>query len=447
MNISKTFQRFCHKIHLYSTNDFDTSIKEITKKLNRTYYDSDSDSEHIHIVGSIGRGTAVNGVSDVDIIFDLPPNVYSKFDAYSTNGQSALLQEIKEVILERYPNTAMRGDGQVVVIEFNKYTIELVPGFLQSDRSFKYPDTEDGGSWKKTDPFPEQEASREKSKETDDNFTHMCNMLRAWKNNIGLVFGGLLIDTLVFNFFDKYPSYISADFSKYYDFLKDMFYFLSKENPDQQYWFALGSNQHVDNTGHGAFVRKAKKAYSKLNEATSDEQIESGLEDLLGHSFSDSIKNSTEHLVAFSDRGVVSSHVHNAPNEQFIEDIFPVDIRYSLVIDCKVTQKGFRPFLLSSMLPHKWLSKNKSLVFSIASTTVQGQYDIYWKVRNRGIEAIKRNDERGEIILGKNEHRENTLFNGNHYVECYLVQNGVCIARAHIDVPINISYDDSEHRI
>ena len=47
----------------------------------------------------------------------------------------------------------MRGDGQVVVIEFTKFTIELVPGFKQSDDRFKYPDTHDGGSWKTTDPL------------------------------------------------------------------------------------------------------------------------------------------------------------------------------------------------------------------------------------------------------------------------------------------------------
>ena len=93
----------------------------------------------------------------LDIIFDLPSEVYDKFDDYTSNGQSALLQEVKGVLQERYPKTDIRGDGQVVVIEFTAYTVEFVPGFKQSDDRFKYPDTHDGGSWKYTNPIAEQE--------------------------------------------------------------------------------------------------------------------------------------------------------------------------------------------------------------------------------------------------------------------------------------------------
>lgn len=44
----------------------------------------------------------------------------------------------------------MKGDGQVVVISFTKYKVELVPGFKQTDDRFKYPNSNDGGSWKYT---------------------------------------------------------------------------------------------------------------------------------------------------------------------------------------------------------------------------------------------------------------------------------------------------------
>ena len=51
-----------------------------------------------------------------------------------------------QYLKERYPKTDISGDGQVVVIEFNHYTVELVPGFKQPDNRFKYPDTHDGGA-------------------------------------------------------------------------------------------------------------------------------------------------------------------------------------------------------------------------------------------------------------------------------------------------------------
>lgn len=449
MDIAKTFENFCAEIHLDSTDDFDASIYEITIKLNKKYYNSSSEAEHLYIVGSIGRTTAVDGVSDVDIIFALPSEVYSRFDKYKENGQSALLQEIRTELLDRYPNTTIRGDGQVVSIQFTGYTIELVPGFRQSDDRFKYPDSHDGGSWKLTDPIPEQKASKSKAKESADNFIRMCNILRAWKNNIGFKFGGLLTDTLVFNFFEKYPRYISVNFSEYVNFLKDVFLFLSREDPEKKYWFALGSNQQVYNTGNGSFVHKANKAWSKINNADTDDKLEDVLVDLLGHQFSKSLQQTVDACAcseSYSIRGTCSK----APNEAFIEDMFPIDITEELNIDCKVTQNGFRPFMLSSVIGrqlNRWLSKDKSLAFSIESTSVKKPYDIYWKVRNRGAEAIKRKMERGAIFKGGATQVEHTSFNGEHYVECYIVKNGICVARSRITVPINVDYNDMEHKV
>ena len=46
------------------------------------------------------------------------------------------------------------------------------------------------------------------------------------------------------------------------------------------------------------------------------------------------------------------------------------------------------------------------------------------------------NQIRGEIRKGENKKRERSEFNGPHYVECYLVKNGVCVARDKI--PVNI---------
>ena len=48
--------------------------------------------------------------SDLDVIFDLPHDVLTKYDNYEGNGQSQLLQEVKNVLKERYPN-ARRWSG------------------------------------------------------------------------------------------------------------------------------------------------------------------------------------------------------------------------------------------------------------------------------------------------------------------------------------------------
>lgn len=70
-------------------------------------------------------------------------------------------------------------------------------------------------------------------------------------------------------------------------------------------------------------------------------------------------------------------------------------------------------------------------------TNVPEPYDVYWKVKNNGLEAEKRNCLRGEIFKNNFLHHiENTLFKGKHFIECYIVKDGVCVAKNRIYVPI-----------
>ena len=99
--LKEDFQTFFSNIQLNNMEEMNITIKEITKKLNKYYYDIENEEEHMYIVGSVGRGTAIKNTSDLDILFDLPKEVYTKYENYESNGQSALLQEVKNVLLER----------------------------------------------------------------------------------------------------------------------------------------------------------------------------------------------------------------------------------------------------------------------------------------------------------------------------------------------------------
>jgi len=75
-------------------------------------------------------------------------------------------------------------------------------------------------------------------------------------------------------------------------------------------------------------------------------------------------------------------------------------------------------------------------------------YSVYWKVRNVGPEAERRDMTRGKILddRGNSERIENTNFYGPHYVECYIIEDGVCAARDRIGVPISTGPQTS-HRL
>ena len=428
MTLNEALIVLANKLKLKANEEFYDSVANITKKLNSTYYDVDGDTKsHCLLVGSVGRKTATKNVSDIDMIFTLPGDVYKKYDSYESNGQSALLQEVKGIIKERYPNTDIRGDGQVVVISFSKYIVELVPAFEQNNYSFKYPDSNQGGKWKITNPIPEQKAC----KDTGEHHSHyfdLCRLIRLWKNHEGFSFKGLLIDTLVHDYLVNKENVSNS----LLDQLVGLFEYLSLQNRKQSYWYALGSNQQITNDDNGRFVSKAKAVVNELRECYDDNDYHNHFYRLFGKEYP---IEDEEHL---KEKYQLKVNCYN-DTEEFIENLVSVDIRYDLEIDCSVDINGFRQFLLSDFLKRKlgYLKIKRDLNFYIVTTNCPTPYEIWWKVKNVGPQAIARNEIRGQILkTNEKKHYEKTKFYGPHFVECYLIKQGVCVARAKINVPI-----------
>lgn len=263
----------------------------------------------------------------------------------------------------------------------------------------------------------------------------LSNFTRLWKDNTGFVFGGLLIDTLVHSFFKNNPQFYSYGFSDFHEIIIAFLEFLSKKTEDSKY-YALGSFQEITDKGKGAFIKESANYLKSFAEADNDElKIETVYQAMFGNYFATSLTSGYRNLVLQDAQG----QFNFVNNEQFIENLFPVNIKYSLRIDCNVTADGFRPKLLSRCL---WLPIKRKLEFFIQECNVPKPYNIYWKIRNTGIEAYKKNMLRGEIIEGSSTRIERTSFNGDHYVECYIVKNGVCVARNRMPVRINSQYID-----
>ena len=127
-----------------------------------------------------------------------------------------------------------------------------------------------------------------------------------------------------------------------------------------------------------------------------------------------------------------------AETEEFIEDKFTVDLIQSLKVGCEISGDGFRPKPISDFLNilREFLPHNLKIVCSVTETSTPPPYDVYWKVKNVGPEAERRNQVRGQIINEGKVLVEHTLFYGNHYIECYIVKNGVCVAKKRVDIPI-----------
>ncbi|MFC9935451.1 nucleotidyltransferase [Glutamicibacter sp. NPDC127525] len=399
---------------------------QIAKALNKDFRSKDGCTDYKLMIGSFGRHTAIKGVSDLDMIFILPSGIRSDYD--SETGSRRMLERVRDALKTRYPNTSVRVDQCVVRVQFttNAFKFEVQPAFEKSDGSFAYPDTK-AASWKVTKPREEIVATKESNDRTSKNMRHLARMTRAWKNQNGVNIGGLLIDTLVHRFFSQTSDYDSAGTGSFDLMVRDFFAFL-KDEPEQDYYFALGSRQKVH--VKAKFQPKATRAYNRCLEAIED-MGKASANRKWREVFGTSVPlKASESARSFDD------------TEQFIENGYPIDIVHSVTIDCEVEQSGWRPASLREMLRGKApLMPNKDLTFKVTSCTVTHPYEVKWKVLNRGPEAERRNIIRGQIIGSSQPgvRTERTSFRGEHVVECFVLKDGVVVARDSINVPISNS--------
>lgn len=95
------------------------------------------------------------------------------------------------------------------------------------------------------------------------------------------------------------------------------------------------------------------------------------------------------------------------PIEKYLDSYFAKFIPHNFSVTCKIDHADCPPF-----------------------------DKVLWKVLNVGEESVKRNDIRGQILDRGEKITENTIFRGQHYIECYLIKNDICIAIGHVDIPI-----------
>lgn len=271
-NVSAAFEQFCKNLRFSddSLSKISYRYHAITKRINSDYWDSSSDTTHSLYVGSFGRDTEIL-TSDIDMLVQLPYSTYKKFDAYTSNGQSALLQEVKRVIEKTYSVTNLKADGQIISVPFSDgINFEVLPAFINKDgSSYTFANSNNGGSWKVTDPRAEIAAIQAMNNQCNSNLKRLCKMARAWRDKNNVDISGILLDILSYNFISTWEyrdkSYV------YYDWMTRDFLKYVSERPTSQYrWKVMGSDRYI--TCFGAFQSKAKDSYDKSLEAISYEK-------------------------------------------------------------------------------------------------------------------------------------------------------------------------------
>ena len=436
MSIADTFKLFLSNLAVDNAESISDRYGEITCALNKKFRDTESKTANTLQVGSYGRHTAIKGISDLDMLYIMPK---AEWENYNNGGQSRLLSDAAAAIRARYPRTIVKVDRLVIQAIYSNFRVEAQPVFEQDDGSFKYPDTYNGGSWNITKPREEIWAMSTFDYQKNKNLRRLCKMARAWKNKHGVGIGGLLIDTLAHNFLSSTSDYDDKSYLYYDNMSRDFFAYL-KDLPKQNYFAALGSGQRVKVKKN--FQRKASKAHDLCLQAIESEGMDNQNDKwraVYGRQFSATEKVQIAALVEYKSKAARLT-------EEFAEDVFAtIDIRNNIKLDCGVEQNGFRPASLREMLRDRTLlMPRKKLSFSVGATDIVGPYGLFWKVLNRGQEAIDRDCIRGQIVAdeGHKMKVERTNFRGDHVVECYAIVDSVVVATDRIHVPISANQED-----
>lgn len=110
---------------------------------------------------------------------------------------------------------------------------------------------------------------------------------------------------------------------------------------------------------------------------------------------------------------------------------WPIEARHLITLNAEIKTDGFRweRFQSGTQLP-----KNRKLRFTAHGDVPKGS-KYYWQVVNTGSEATARGQLRGDIFevrleKGRAMQEEGTSYTGTHWIECFVVKDGVCIGRS-----------------
>jgi tRNA nucleotidyltransferase (CCA-adding enzyme) len=93
--------------------------------------------------GSYSHNTMIAPLSeaDIDIFIVLGPRYFSHYNGQN-GGQAGLLDLIKRTLKKTYPRTPdISRDGQAVIIRFEDFLVDVVPGFERIEGGFLMPNS------------------------------------------------------------------------------------------------------------------------------------------------------------------------------------------------------------------------------------------------------------------------------------------------------------------
>lgn len=385
-------------------------------QLHKTYYGTKYDGSTKLLIGSFGKNTAIRPLNDVDMIFKIPAEIFARFQAHSGNGSADLLQDVRNALQSKYPLTEKRGWVKVVALEFETSPrIEILPACEQADGTFIIPNSADGGKWEKYD----ARTGLKNITNAPKRVRQLIKFIKHWRDGISAEISSYFIECAI------------LDFANSEEFVDD--------------WLGATKNffarlTEADDSIVSAPAETAKKRIGKAIEYANLGDYQNACSELR------KVFNKFPNYNSGYFNIAKLSKQYPSDAEQYVEDYAEVDIKEEATLHIMTvvtaTAKGWShaPYTLQEIISKFGKIPPQFKIRFLPRTNYEGEVTYKWKIRNFGEEAKSANNLRGEITdgdMGDGHLVEFTRYAGHyHYVECYMIENGICIARKMLFVPI-----------
>lgn len=245
MSVTARFSKFLENLKLTDgqVSDGGTKRESVVRILNEKYWNSSSGTSNSRFVGSWAKFTRIRPPRDVDVLFELPSSVHTRFEQRSGNKQSQLLQEVKSVLGAAFSRTEIKGDGPVVLVPFASYCVELIPAFQRYGGGHFVAMTTLGGWYKHEDYEAQVSTMSSSDSAASGNTRDLVRMMKCWQAYCSVPIKSFHIELFAIEFMIQWGN--RGKSKEWYDYMcRDFFsYLIGRQN----------TTLYVPGTGEGVY--------------------------------------------------------------------------------------------------------------------------------------------------------------------------------------------------
>jgi len=382
---------------------------------------------HVHtfLSGSYAKHTCIrpkkyDGKRDVDIIVETS---YS-----STVNSCDVLEELRDVILEKDIYSSAELHAHSVGIEMDGIEVDVVPVIRSDDGELYCIGTSDINEWTLTDPKGHITWSSEVNADNKMKYKPLVKMLKWWRRTNcpegikypkGLALEKIIADNLPdseLNTENHLIGTMQAIITAYQDDYINVGDIPVIRDP------CLANNNLLSNccfSDFEAFISKLSEHLELIEENGATNET---WRNILGTEFpSSDTTTSTAKLT-------IANSVLSVPHRQ--KPMWNTPNGAAVMINAQLMYTDGETIYLEN--DGDSIPKNCNLIYR-ALHGVKQPYSLKWQVVNTGREAASQQGLRGgfeDSNNGMNGRNESTAYTGKHYVQCFVIKGGRCIAKS-----------------